>query len=158
MPQYSELAKALWAISAEALEITARYPALASDAIVANLSKHDIEQLLLLKREEADLELVREATRVRFQGLTYEENVAQIEAAEAKAQSVHRCAEVERERAYRTLHDEDDARLTEMDINEQERIDVDAIFADSPLAEELALQRLEAIAEEMDSIISKALS
>lgn len=155
MTEQNELVKALWDATAEDLTVIARNPTLASPAI-ANMSEETLDRLIELKQTAAQQEQIIAESNVRDSGQSFEQAIEAVDAATAEVQEVKERAEAERRSAYARSPDEDDARFEESLINQDEEESIESIYAGSPLAGEMASQRLEEVTEEMEAIISKA--
>ncbi|WP_213664162.1 hypothetical protein [Stutzerimonas stutzeri] len=155
MTQQKELEQALREATTADLEAIRRNPTLAAP-FLRDIDEEVLDDLISSKQQIVQLDKDLEEARQRNTGISYEENVKQVEAACAEAAVVRKQASNDINAVWRGSHDEDDARLAEQQILDDVKEDVDDILLDSPLAEEMILQRLEELEERQDSLIKQA--
>jgi len=156
MTQQKELEQALREATPADLEDIRRNPTLAAP-FLRDIDEEVLDDLISSKQQIVQLDKDLEEARQRNTGISYEENVKQVEAACAEAAAVRTQASNDINAVWRGSHDEDDARLSEQQILDDVEEHVDAILLDSPLAEEMILQRLEEQEERQDSLIKKVI-
>lgn len=156
MNQQKELEQALREATPAGLGEIRRHPALAAP-FLQNIDEEVLDDIITTKENIQQLEKDLEEARQRNTGISYEENVKQVEAACAEAAAVRKQAGKDIKSVWRGSHDDDDARFTEQQIHDDAQDAVDDILLDSPLAEEMILQRLEEQEERQDSLIKQAL-
>lgn len=156
MNQQKELEQALREATPADLEAIRRNPTLAAP-FLRDIDEEVLDDLISSKQQIDQLDKDLEEARQRNTGTSYEENVKQVESACAEAAAVRKQASKDIDAVWRGSHDEDDARFSEQQIHDDVEEDVDDILLDSPLAEEMILQRLEEQEERQDSLIKQAL-
>ena len=156
MTQQKELAQALREATPADLEAIRRNPTLAAP-FLRDIDEEVLDDLISSKQQIVQLDKDLEEARQRDTGISYEENVKQVEAACAEAAAVRKQASNDINAVWRGSHDEDDARLSEQQILDDVEENVDSILLDSPLAEEMILQRLEEQEERQDSLIKQVI-
>ena len=157
MNQQKDLEQALREATPADLEAIRRNPTLAAP-FLTGIDEEVLDDLITSKKQIDQLDKDLEEARQRNSGISYEENVQQVEAASAEAAAVREKAGKDADAVRQGSHDEDDARCHEQQIHDDAEDDVDAILLASPLAEEIILQKLEMQEERLDSLISKVLT
>lgn len=156
MTQQKELEQALREATPADLEAIRRNPALAAP-FLRDVDEEILDNLISNKLQIEQLDKDLDEARQRNTGISYEENVKQVESACAEAAAVRKQASNDINAVWRGSHDEDDARLSEQQILDVVEEDVNDILLDSPLAEEMILQRLEEQEERQDSLINQVI-
>lgn len=157
MSQQKELEQALRETTPADLEAIRRNPALAAP-FLRDIDEEVLDDLISSKQQIDQLDKDLVEARQRDSGISYDENVKQVETACAEAAAVRKQVSKDIDAVWRGSHDEDDARYSEQQIHDDAEGDVDDILLGSPLAEEMILQKLEEQEERQDSLIKQALS
>lgn len=156
MEQQKELVQALREATSADLEAIRRNPAL-SAPFLKDIDEEDLDDLISNKQQMEQLDKDLDEARHRNTGIPYEENVKQVDAACARTAAVRLQAEEDIDSVWHGSHDEDDARYSEQQIRDDAEEAVNDILLDSPLAEEIILQKLEEQEARQDTLINKAL-